>query len=211
MSNYLHCRPVCAHLGRGFLWTTTVLQIKASTTCWHGRAVIWFSKGILLSGSIVVVPIACIEIAASLAFAGVGTAFNILLRSESLRNHSLKALAYSLHSLAIACAFPMVGLSTLYWRDPFLRSHIAIAIVDRILHLGVAVLIHQRTWDLCNNSAPGIINDLSKQIARDIKAMDLTQYNEEARAFIHAFNTEQLFRDPAYAQRAVYYLFCTKS
>lgn len=231
-NNNLHYKPICAHLGRVALWSSTSIANRASTTQWHGRVVALLSRAALILGACLAMPIAVIETVAFGILAGLGHLIHRLIfqnRSEFLQKWTLRSASHTLHSAIVS-----IGLLGLAARSPVSKSHTLNAAIDNGIHLGSAAFIQstwgalldrnagrnrdlfaQRTLNLLADSHPGLLNDFVVQIQRDFdvnmrdrvgQLPNMATYlrgHPEDRDFIHAFNFYNFANDREYRQRSL--------
>ena len=220
-SGNLHWKPVTAHFARGSLWLTTVLQRNASPMAWYGRAVVFLSKANLVLTAFVLLPVAFIETTALFIIGGLGVVCNKLVyrnESEFIQKHSLKAIAYGLHSSIMVIALFALGVMAFP-----LREHTPRALIDHGIHLVIAALVQTtvgavldravgredrssvvRLLNLFWDSHPALINDVITQVQRDLNLnlrskMGRTPHVEnylnrhpQARAFVNEFRIQSL-------------------
>jgi hypothetical protein len=182
LRNNLHCKPLCARLGRAVLWGATSLNRQAAQPNWRGLHAL--SRITLIAGAVVSTPIALIETVALFIIGIAGLYMNDLIydyRSQFLQKHTLKCLSYAFHSLLTG-----IFLCSTAYRNHNLLSHMYYVPIDHLLHLGTAAVAqliwggkidqkagrppetaHLRTLLLFTDNLPLMLNDIADQFNRE--------------------------------------------
>lgn len=230
--NNLHFKPISARLTRGVIGASTAVMNSASETKWHGKVVRLIGKGTLLTGSVLSVPVALIELLSLTLIGTTGLAFNKLLyknQSLFLQKHSLKSLSYALHSGTM-----VVALLLLIRKLPHIHLYTVQALMDYTLYLGTAGAVQHwagiyldplagrdpdlavtRPLYLLVDNYQMVGNDIVHQIQYDFNITLRSEWRQtpalqaylvnhpQDREFIASFDLRRMFTDRAYRGNAI--------